>query len=272
VTRPLWVPPEISVDQPSVARIYDYNLGGAHNFAVDRAVAEQMNRAMPDLPLIQRANRAFLRRVVTMLVSSGVRQFLDLGSGIPTVGNVHEIAQGVAPESRVMYVDVDTVAIAHSQAILADNPLADAVRCDMREADEVLAHPRIVELIDFTRPVAVLMVAVLHFVSDDDNPAGIMARYRDACVPGSYLVISHASREGADPVEADAATEVGARNTINLTLRGRSEVRDMFDGFDLVEPGIVFTPEWRPDSDTETFATEPSRASTLAGVGRRVQP
>jgi SAM-dependent methyltransferase len=261
------LPPEISVDQPSVARIYDYNLGGAHNFAVDRAVAEQMNTVMPDLPLIQRANRAFLRRAVTMLVESGVRQFLDLGSGIPTVGNVHEIAQGVAPESRVMYVDVDTVAIAHGQAILADNPLADAVRGDMRAADEVLAHPRIVELIDFTRPVAVLMVAVLHFVPDSDRPAEIIARYHEACAPGSYLVISHASREGADPGEADAATEVGARNTIDLTLRGRAEVLDMFDGFDLVEPGIVFTPEWRPDSDTETFATEPARSATLAGVG-----
>jgi SAM-dependent methyltransferase len=269
VTRPLWVPPEISVDQPSVARIYDYNLGGAHNFAVDRAVAEQMNRAMPDLPLIQRANRAFLRRAVTMLVSSGVRQFLDLGSGIPTVGSVHEVAQGVAPESRVMYVDVDTVAIAHSQAILADNPLADAVRCDMRQPDEVLAHPRIVELIDFTRPVAVLMVAVLHFVPESDGPAELIARYRDACVPGSYLAISHATWEGVDPGEADEATKVGARNTINVTLRGRTEVRDMFDGFDLVEPGIVFTPEWRPDSDSETFATEPIRAATLAGVGRR---
>jgi SAM-dependent methyltransferase len=257
------------VDQPRVARIYDYNLGGAHNFAVDRAVADQMNRAMPDLPLIQRANRAFLRRVVTMLISSGVRQFLDLGSGIPTVGSVHEIAQGAAPESRVMYVDVDTVAIAHSQAILADNPLADAVRGDLRDADEILAHPRVVELIDFTRPVAVLMVAVLHFVPDGDGPAGIIARYRDACVPGSYLVISHASREGADPGEADAATSVSARNAINLSLRGRAEVLGMFDGFDLVEPGIVFTPQWRPDSDTEPFATEPSRATTLAGVGVR---
>jgi hypothetical protein len=168
-----------------------------------------------------------------------------------------------------MYVDVDTVAIAHSQAILADNPRADAVRCDMRDAGEVLAHPRIVELIDFTRPVAVLMVAVLHFVPDRDRPAEIIARYRDACVPGSYLAISHASREGADPGEADAATAVGARNTINVTLRSRTEVRDMFDGFDIVEPGVVFTPEWRPDSDTETFATEPARAATLAGVGRR---
>jgi SAM-dependent methyltransferase len=252
-----------------VARIYDYNLGGAHNFAVDRAVAEQMNSAMPDLPLVQRANRAFLRRAVTMLVSAGVRQFLDLGSGIPTVGNVHEIAQGVAPESKVMYVDVDTVAIAHSQAILADNPLADAVLGDLRDVDDVLSHPRIAELIDFSRPVAVLMVAVLHFVPDSDRPAELIGRYRDACVPGSYLVISHASREGADPVEADAATEVGARNTINVTLRGRDEVRGMFDGFDLVEPGVVFTPEWRPDSDTETFATEPARASTLAGVGSR---
>lgn len=263
------LPPDIDLERPSAARIYDYNLGGSHNFAVDRKVADQINQAMPELPAVNRANRSFLRRAVRFLADSGIRQFLDLGSGIPTVGNVHQIAQRAAPGARVVYVDVDPVAVTHSNAILAGNPDAVAVHADLRNPDRILADERVRSLIDFARPVGVLMIAVLHFVPDRDDPAAIVTRFRDATLPGSYLVLSHATHEGAVTGTSRAASRVSTRNQIEVTLRGRPEVTRMFDGYDLVEPGLVFTPEWRPDSPGEDFTDHPAKAATLAAVGIR---
>jgi S-adenosyl methyltransferase len=262
--RPAWVPDSVDLERPSVARIYDYNLGGAHNFAIDRRVAAQMAAAMPDLPAINWANRSFLRRAVRFLVAQGIRQFLDLGSGIPTVGNVHEIAQAAAPESRVAYVDIDAVAAAHGQALLSGNERAIAVQADLRRPDDVLGNPEIPRLLDFRAPIGVLMVAVLHFVADD--PAGIIGRYRDAVVPGSYLVVSHAT-EGGQHERARAATAVAQRNSMPATLRGAAEVAALFAGFELVEPGLVYTPQWRPEPDANEFDGRPERAATLAAVG-----
>src|SRR5687768_6938834 len=181
---------EVDLTRPSAARVYDYYLGGAHNFAVDRQMAEQAIGLWPDLPLIMQANRAFLRRAVRFCVDAGIRQFLDLGSGIPTAGNVHEVAQSAAPDARVAYVDSDPVAVAYSRTILAENPLTVAVQADLRQPEQVLDHPEVRSLLNFDEPIAVMMVAVLHFVSDSDDPAAIIAGYREVMAPGSFLTIS----------------------------------------------------------------------------------
>lgn len=270
--RPAWAPDEVDMERPSVARVYDYNLGGAHNFAIDRQVAEQMQAAMPDLPAILRANRSFLGRAVRFLTTAGIRQFLDLGSGIPTVGNVHEIAQSAAPESRVVYVDIDRAAVAHGQAILAGNDRVVAIHGDIRRPDVVPADPQIHHVLDFTGPLAVLMLTVLHYVSDADDPAGIVARYRDAIVPGSFLVISHATPDGPQRQRTDAAMNVVASNSMPGTLwdRDRTGVSRFFAGFELVEPGLVYTPQWRPDGGVDEFDGRPEHAATLAAVGVKV--
>jgi hypothetical protein len=267
MTRPDWTLPGIDVNRPNAARIYDYNLGGSHNFAIDRQTAEQLNKAMPDFPRIQRASRAFLRRVVQFLVGTGIRQFLDLGSGIPTVGNVHEIAQRAAPASRVVYVDVDPVAVVHSRAILADNDLTAAIQADVRHAAGILTDPAVRSLLDFTRPVAVLMVSVLHFIADEEDPLRIVGAFRDAMCPGSYLAISHATTEGSTSDQIRAGVRIGRKNRVESTMRGRVEVARMFEGFEILEPGVVFTPQWRPDSPGEDFSDAPGKASLYGGVG-----
>ena len=267
MTRPDWASPEIDLTRPSPARMYDYNLGGSHNFAVDRIYAKRMNEAIPDLSTIHRANRSFLRRVVRFLANSGIRQFLDIGSGIPTVGNVHEIAQQLAPESRVVYVDIDSVAVIHGNAILAGNDRAAVVRADVRDAAGILADPTVRSLIDFTQPVGVLMLTVLHFVSDQDNPLDVVRNYRDAMCPASYLAISYATTEGRTGDQLEEGLRVSARNRGVATMRGRADLPPMFEGFDILEPGVVFTPAWRPDSPGDYFSDQPDRAATLAAVG-----
>nr|BFF02287.1 SAM-dependent methyltransferase [Streptoalloteichus tenebrarius] len=253
------------MDRPSAARVYDYWLGGSHNFAVDRALAEQALRIVPELPEITRANRAFLRRAVRYCLDNGIRQFLDLGSGIPTVGNVHEVAQSVAPESRVVYVDSDPVAVAHSRAILAGNERAEVVQADACDPDAVLGAPGTRRLIDPDQPLAVLMLALLHFVPDSDDPAGIIGRYRDAGPSGSYLVLSHGT-DAADERRA-GMKELYARSTTPLALRPPDAVAALFAGYELVEPGVVYLPEWRPDP-AEAPDEDPARFGVLAGVGR----
>lgn len=188
---PDWVPEDVDWRKPSPARVYDAQLGGAHNFEVDREVARQVAKVMPELPALLRANRSFLRRSVRFLIEAGVTQFLDLGSGIPTVGNVHEVAQAIDPACRVAYVDIDRVAVAHGRRLLAGNPNAVARRGDLRLPETVLADPAVRATLDFGRPVAMLMVAVLHFVADADRPAEIVRRLLAEAVPGSYLVLSH---------------------------------------------------------------------------------
>jgi S-adenosyl methyltransferase len=272
MSRPDWAPSDIDIEMPSVARIYDYNLGGSHNFAIDRAVAKKINEAMPDLPAANRANRSFLRRVVRFLAGAGIRQYLDLGSGIPTVGNVHEIARAEAPESRVVYVDVDAVAAAHSRAILAGEDGIGVVQADLRDPAAILSHPEVLRHIDFTQPVGLLVVAVLHFVLDEDDPCAILASYRDALAPGSYLAMSHATGEGTAGDQAQAVARVSSRAAIQTRLRDRSQVSQMFSGFRLMEPGLVYTPQWRPEApdDQDEFAGEPQRSATLAAVGVRM--
>ncbi|MEW2381988.1 SAM-dependent methyltransferase [Micromonospora sp. NPDC047707] len=263
--RPDWAPDEIDIERPSVARMYDYYLGGSHNFAVDRAAAQAMVAAVPEAPLMAQANRAFLRRAVQFLVDAGVRQFLDVGSGIPTVGNVHEIAQRAAPDARVVYVDVDPVAVAHSREILAGNDGATIVQEDLRHPQRIVDHPDVRRLLDFDQPIAVLVVAVLHFVSDDDRPAELLRTLRDALAPGSWLVLSQASADGRGDDERAEAEAVYRRTDNPLWIRSRSELTALFDGFELVDPGVVWVPQWRPESPES--AEDAERSAFIGGVG-----
>jgi S-adenosyl methyltransferase len=246
----------INTSVPNPARIYDYLLGGKDNYPADREVAEQVVAIAPVARDVVEDNRAFLRRVVRFLArEAGIRQFIDLGSGLPTQGNVHEIAQADAPDARVVYVDNDAMVVTHSRALLAgDNTLA--IQADLREPDAILGHPEVRDLIDFDRPIALLLVAILHFVHDDEDPPGIVARFRDALPTGSYLVISHGTRDVPvrPDMSAEAMAEMGARveqlyqqTTAFMVTRTRAEVERFFDGFDLLDPGLVEIQLWRPD-------------------------
>ncbi|MCW2504994.1 MAG: hypothetical protein JWO79_3278 [Actinomycetia bacterium] len=266
--RPDWAPGEIDLERPSVARVYDYYLGGSHNFAVDRQLAQRAIRLMPDLPLIMQANRAFLRRAVRFLLAAGVRQFLDIGSGIPTVGNVHEIVHASDPDAPVVYVDSDPVAVAHSRAILEGNRSATVVQCDLRDPRALFGDPALRAALDLSQPVGVLMIAVLHFVPDSDDPAGVVGRLYDEIAPGSYLALTHATADG-DQANARAVGELYAQSPSPLVLRSRAEVSALFKGFSPIDPGIVFLPVWRPESERDSHAHEAERFSGYAGVGLR---
>lgn len=269
--RPAWAPHDIDLDRPSAARVYDYYLGGSHNFAADRAMAEQAMQILPELPAIMRANRAFLGRAVRYLTAAGIAQFIDLGSGIPTVGNVHEVAREHEAGARVVYVDNDPIAVVHAKSILDSDPLTTVIEADLREPDEVVGHPQLRRLINFDQPVAVLMVAVLHFVADDDRPADIIARYRAAMAPGSYVVVSHGT--AANRAEQGARMEaLYARSATPLTPRSSEQVAALLSGFEMVDPGVVDLPLWRPDGRATTGApadgTPPDGYATYAAVAR----
>jgi hypothetical protein len=263
-----WVPADIDTERPSAARIYDYYLGGAHNFAADRQVAEQMIAAYPEVPLMARENRAFLRRAVEFLVDAGVRQFLDIGSGVPTVGHVHEIAQRAAPESRVVFVDVDPVAVAHSRQILAGNDRTAVVHEDARRPELILNHPGVRDLLDLEQPVAVLLVALFHFIPDADDPATILSRLTRPLASGSYLAISHFTLDGMQGTDTDTGLEIYRRGGIEITMRSREQVEALFRGFDLVEPGVVWVPQWHPDSPHDV-GDNPAATAFYGGVGRK---
>jgi len=266
--RPDWAPEGIDIERPSAARIYDYWLGGCHNFAIDREMARQVTALVPDTALIMQANRAFLHRAVRYLVDAGIRQFLDIGSGIPTLGNAHEVAQRATPDARVVYVDIDPVAVAHSRHILAGNKLTVVIQEDLRRPERILAHPDVRGLLDFDRPVALLLLAVLHFIPDEDDPVGLIARLRDALAPGSYLALSHGTADSLSEVAARRWVELFKRTPTPGRPRSRSDVERLFAGYDLVEPGLVWTPQWRPEHPDEV-GDHPERSATYVGVGRK---
>jgi hypothetical protein len=266
----------LDIDRPSIARMYDYLLGGGHNFAVDRAAVGRIIAAMPRLPAILRANRIFLRRAVRHMVEHGVEQLLDLGSGIPTVGNVHEIAQRLDPAVRVVYVDVDPVAVAHSRTILDSDERVAVVQADLRKPDRVLGDPGARRLLDLSRPVGVLMCAVLHFLPDEDDPAGIVAQYRERMTGGGFLAVSHASLEG-DAQEAAAGRDAFNREPVGSRLWTRSpeEIAGFFKGFDLVEPGLTYVGAWHAtedDGDTGPLTSHLAGVGTLAMSGGSTPP
>jgi hypothetical protein len=248
-----------------VARVYDFFLGGSHHFEVDRQMAARMLEMAPDTAEVMRSNRSFLRRVVRFMAAEGITQYLDIGSGIPTVGNVHEIAQQADPSARIIYVDRDPVAVAHSRFMLADNPNADIVAADLVHPDAILGAPETQRLLDFSRPVGLVCMAVLHFVPDSDDPYTPMARLRDALAPGSFLAISHGvpGRPETDEVRSLYQRASG------ISFRHPDEIRRFFGDFELVEPGLVVPPRWRPESP-DTVDSDPDRTPGVGGVARKL--
>ncbi|MGC0398548.1 hypothetical protein RKD27_001192 [Streptomyces sp. SAI-126] len=269
--RPAWAPRSIDISMPSVARIYDFYLGGSHNFEADRVAARKAMEHVPGLPKIMQANRAFMRRAVRFAVDQGITQFLDIGSGIPTFGNVHEVAQSASPGARVVYVDHDPVAVAHSKAVIADNPDAGVVAADLRKPQEILDSAEVRRLIDPNRPVAVLLVAILHFVEDADDPYEAVAELRDAFAPGSLLVLTHAAYEGIplSQEQVQGAMDVYEDIRNPLIMRSHNEIARFFEGYDMVEPGLVPMPRWRPESENwDPDDEDPWAFSQFGGVGR----
>ncbi|MCT2591682.1 SAM-dependent methyltransferase [Streptomyces sp. N2-109] len=265
--RPAWAPQGIDLTVPSVSRMYDYYLGGSHNFEVDREAGRKAIEGWPGVPKIAQANRAFMRRAVGYAVGEGVTQFLDIGSGIPTFGSVHEVAAGLDPAARVLYVDNDPVAVAHSRAVLQDSTQAEVVSADFRSPQDVLHSPEAARVIDFGKPVALLLVALLHFVEDKDDPWKTVGEFRDVLAPGSLLVVSHGSAdsEARKPVRGEEAMDVYRSIGSPVVMRPESEVRRFFDGFEIVEPGLVAMPRWRPDTPPEQ--EDPVVFTGFSGVG-----
>jgi S-adenosyl methyltransferase len=262
-----WVPEGANPDQPSVARIYDYLLGGGHNFAVDRAAGDEFMKVLPEVRDAARINRAFLRRAVMFLASQGIDQFLDIGSGIPTVGNVHEIAQQANPDARVVYVDNDPIAVTHSQLMLRGNERAVAIQADLREPSSILRHPKVLRLLDLSRPVGLLMVAVYHFVDPEESSEEILVSYRDALARGSWLVLTMLATD-VSPDTMAAIVDVAKRAATPLYPRTVGQIKELFGGWDLTEPGLVPTPLWRPENPDE-LDEDIERFEVFAGVARK---
>lgn len=254
---------------PSPARMYDYFLGGYHNIEIDRQAAERVIAMFPDARLSARTNRLFLRRAVLFLVEQGIDQFLDIGSGIPTVGNVHEVAQQVNPATRVVYADTDPIAVAHSRSILEGNTNVAAVQADFRQIESILGVPEVQQLIDFGKPMGVLLVALLHFVLDDAEVHRGIQRLREIMAPGSYIVISHGTADNYSPEVVEQVQRIYARSTNPARSRSRSEIEALFEGFELVAPGVVYVPEWHPDGPQELGLDDLKRVAVLGGVGRK---
>jgi hypothetical protein len=270
--------PEIDTSTPNIARVYDYFLGGKDNYAADREAAEKVIAAAPCTPALTRANRAFIHRSVRYSAETGVRQFIDLGSGLPTQQNTHEVVRRVAPESRVVYVDNDPIVALHGKALLATDDRTVVVEADMRRPIDILDHPHLREAIDWNQPVGVLITSVLHLIPHDEMSQRIVAQFRDRMAAGSHLIISHVTAQ--DHAEtchrgADVYRKIVAPTH---TLRDRRQILTLFDGFDLVAPGLVPLPQWRPDlapasarhlATTPQWHQPPLPVWYLGGVGHK---
>jgi SAM-dependent methyltransferase len=266
--QPGWVPPGVDTGKANIARVYDWWLGGDHNFRADQDAARAMIAVEPNARAIARANRAFLGRAVRFLAArAGVRQFLDIGSGIPTQDNVHQVAQEAAPGTRVLYADADDVVVAHSRLILDGNDDAAVIQADLRDPASILGDPETQLLIDFSQPVAVLLVAVLHCIDDADNPEQLVAALRDALPPGSYLVISHACSDAIPDLVSALETAYKSKVAAQGRTRTTAEIARFFDGFTLIDPGLVWLPQWRPDRP-EDVPEHPEHYWFRAGVGQ----
>jgi SAM-dependent methyltransferase len=259
---------ELDTSRPHPARMYDFYLGGRDNYEVDREAAQQVISAAPEVVDSARANRGFLRRAVAHLARGGVRQFLDIGTGIPTSPNTHEVARSVAPGARVAYVDNDPIVAVHAAARLLNSGDTAFALGDLRDPRALLENPAVAGLIDFDQPVAVLLVSVLHFVSDAEDPAGIVAVLRDALPTGSHLVLSHGTSD-FHHARTDEAVSVYRKATAALSLRSHERILPFFDGFELLDPGLVRVPLWRPDGP-EPGPEELEPIGVYGGVGRKV--
>jgi hypothetical protein len=247
ILSPNCKPPGLDLDRASAARMYDFYLGGSHHLVVDREKAEEVLAVLPQARTFAIQNRAFLRRAVTYCVAHGTQQFLDLGAGLPTVGNVHEIAQALVPDARVVYVDNDPVAIAHGELLLEHNPYATYIDGNIAYPNDVLKAVDETKLLDFSQPMMVLMCAVLHFVPDTRRPARIVQRYSDALAAGSYLALTHATASDYPEQLADVVA-IYQQTQNHAHLRSRAEITAMLTPFEhMVWPGVVYTPQWRPE-------------------------
>ena len=258
-------PPEIDITVAHPARMYDYYLGGKTHFAADREAADKVLEVLPEGRDMAVANRAFLGRAVRFLMGQGITQFLDIGTGIPSPGSTSEILLGQQRQARVVYVDNDPIVVAHTRALLADGERAQVVHADLRRPDELLAAATAARGLDFRQPVAVLLVAVLHFIRESEDPQAIVRRLRDAVPPGSYLVISHGTQDFS-PARASAAVSGYDQASAPFVLRSKEQVEGFFDGLLMVEPGLAQLPWWRPDG---AVGAEASKIWLYAGVGRK---
>ncbi len=259
---------EVSDVTPHVARIYDHYLGGTNNTAADRQAAEQIYAVIPvaEAGYAVRENRAFVQRAVRLAAEAGVRQFIDIGTGLPAAGNVHEIVHQVAPGSSVVCVDHDPLVVAPGLAPPEGTRQAAMIEADLRRPEEILDNSLLCSRIDFGRPVAVVLAAVLHFIMDEEDPYQIVGRLRDAMAPGSYLVISHGSDEGMERDITRRAVEVYRQSGSPIVSRDRPAVRRFLDGFEILAPGVVFVPGWRPGAGGDT--RDPGQSHMLGAVGR----
>jgi trans-aconitate methyltransferase len=261
--------------KPATAgRMYDYYLGGIHNFPADQEAARRIIEQFPHVPAAARSNRAFLGRAVRHLAEIGVRQFLDIGSGIPTRGNVHEVVQAVAPETRVVYVDIDPVAVSEGLDLLEGNELATSILADLRDPPAILDHPQLRKILDLQQPTALVLAAVVHFVPDDDEAYRVVGHLLGALAPGSYLALAHGAPEGfqtdGDSTFDNVADVYKRQTTTQTKLRTKEEVERFFTGLELLEPGVVWPPQWRPDErHPEELAATPWLSCEYAGVGRK---
>jgi len=267
------VPPGVDASTPSPARLYDYFLGGTHNLAVDREAAERFRAVVPEIVDATWANRGFHGRAAVSLARQGIRQFIDIGSGLPTQNNTHEAVRRVAPDARVVYVDNDPMVAAHSGPLLAGDGTTTLIMADIRELDSVLGDPELRRLIDFAEPAGVLMTAVLHFVADDADPWGLVARYMEAVAPGSYLALSHGTYDKMPPNSIEAGNQTYARAAERVYLRSKPEVERFFTGLELMspylgaDPMITYVGLWGAE-DLDAADTDGSRA-IYCGVARR---
>lgn len=255
--------------RPTSARIYDYMLGGSHHFEPDRLVAEQILSVFPQARVAAQVNRGFLRRAVRFMIENGIQQFLDIGSGIPATGNVHEVAQAQCPAARILYVDIDPVAVAHGAQILADNDRAAMIQGDLRKLQEIFDHAEAGRLLDLSQPLGLICGAVFHFFPDEAEVRSILNRLRQRMATSSQLALSHSTLDGIPLEVTQSAERLYASFKSPLRHRSRIEVEALFEGLDLVEPGVVYSASWHPDGPDDLFLADPELSHAVAGVARK---
>jgi SAM-dependent methyltransferase len=265
--EPGWAPAMIDTSIAHPARMYNYYLSGKDNYQVDRDAAEEVLAVLPEARDMARANRAFLGRTVRYLAHQGIRQFLDIGTGIPGPDNTNDVAHSVLPDARVVYVDNDPIVLTHAAALLArhDPKHTTVIQADLRDPESILEHPNALAVLDFDQPVAILLVAVLHFIKQSEDPARLVRRLKQVLAPGSFLVVSHGTAD-FEPERANTAVQGYRGASAPFVLRSREEVAGFFDGLDLVEPGLVQIPWWRPDGEV---APEAEQIWIYGGIGRK---